>query len=466
MTIRRDMVPGSFRDPSGFVFRREGQIYRQVNQQYRKNYDLLMSSGLYERLVRDGFLVSHEEVGLECALTDQAYKVIYPEQIPFISYPYEWSFSQLKDAALITLQIQKSALDFGLSLKDCSAYNVQFKNGKPVFIDTLSFEAYREGAPWTAYRQFCQHFLAPLALMAYRDARLSQLLRVHIDGIPLDLTSRLLPLRTYARLPLLIHIHLHARAQQRYADTGKDVGDGTKTREVSRVSQLGLIDSLQSGIKRLCWKSASTEWVDYYTDTNYTVEAVTCKQQLASRFLERVQPHSVWDLGANTGLFSRLSSDQGIFTVAFDIDPGAVERNYLRIVEDGDKHLLPLLLDLMNPSPGIGWANQERVSLRERGPADAILALALIHHLAIANNVPLERIARFFSKLGEWLIIEFVPKRDSQVQRLLANREDIFPEYTQSGFEEAFVVYYQLVNVEAIEGSERTMYLMRRRPER
>lgn len=232
------------------------------------------------------------------------------------------------------------------------------------------------------------------------------------------------------------------------------------------MSLLGLIDSLQSGIKRLRWKSASTEWVDYYTDTNYTAEAVTCKLQLAARFLERVRPCSVWDLGANTGVFSRLSSDQGIFTVAFDIDPGAVERNYLRIVEDGDEHLLPLLLDLTNPSPGIGWANQERVSLRERGPADAILALALIHHLAIANNVPLERIAQFFSKLGEWLIIEFVPKRDSQVQRLLANREDIFPEYTQSGFEEAFAAYYQLVDIEAIEGSERTMYLMRRRPER
>jgi len=198
-------IPSSFRDPSGVLFVRDGSIFRQVNTIYKDNYDHLMNSGIYETLVADKLLIPHEEVDIEGVNPDLAYKIIKPELIPFISYPYEWSFSQLKDAALATLRIQKRSVDFGMSLKDCSAYNIQFRNGKPVFIDTLSFEKYHEGQPWVAYRQFCQHFLAPLALMSCRDVRLNQLLRVYIDGVPLDLASSLLPFRTRFVFSLLSH---------------------------------------------------------------------------------------------------------------------------------------------------------------------------------------------------------------------------------------------------------------------
>jgi len=191
------IVASSFRDPSGFVFWQDGAIYRQINTIYKEDYDRLMTSGLHKALVEEGLIVSHEEVALQSAAPQVAYKVIRPDQVPFISYPYEWSFSQLKGAALATLRIQRKALDFGMSLKDCSAYNMQFMKGKPVFIDTLSFEKYQEGSPWVAYRQFCQHFLAPLALMSHRDSRLGQLLRIHLDGVPLDLASKLLPRRTH-----------------------------------------------------------------------------------------------------------------------------------------------------------------------------------------------------------------------------------------------------------------------------
>ena len=208
----------SFRDPSGFLFSREGVLYRQVNQVYAADFTRLMDSGLYDKLIKAGLLIPHVESDLKPAQPELAFKVIRPERVPFISYPYEWSFGQLKDAALATLSIQKRALKLGMSLKDASAYNIQFYNGKPVLIDTLSFETYQEGEPWVAYRQFCQHFLAPLALMAYRDVRLSQLLRVYIDGIPLDLASELLPGRTRWNLGLATHIHLHASAQKRYAE--------------------------------------------------------------------------------------------------------------------------------------------------------------------------------------------------------------------------------------------------------
>ncbi len=449
----------SFRDPSGFLFTRESVLYRQVNQAYQADYDLFMSSGLYEKLVSKNFLIPHQEVDQAPADPALAYKILQPERINFISYPYEWSFSQLKDAALATLSIQKRALKYGMTLKDASAYNIQFRKGKPVLIDTLSFEKYRDGEPWTAYRQFCQHFLAPLALMAYQDIRLNQLLRIYIVGVPLTLASRLLPGRTRFNLPLLMHIHSHAAAERRYAD--KTVEKSSIKARMSKEALIGLVDSLKGAVAKLSWKPSGTEWGDYYTHThNYAPEAQQNKRDLVKAYIDRIRPGSVWDLGANTGMFSRLSSDQGIATVAFDIDPAAVELCYLEIHQNKESNLLPLVLDLTNPSPGLGWNNDERMSFLQRGPVDAVMALALIHHLAISNNVPLPLVASFFHQLSHWLIIEFVPKSDSQVRRLLATRQDIFPTYTQEGFEQAFASCYKICDRQPIPGTERTLYLM------
>ena len=457
--VANSKLPSSFRDPSGFLFFRDNCIYRQVNITYKENYDYLINSGLYKALVDAELLIPHDEVDINNAISDKAYKVIKPELISFISYPYEWCFSQLKDAALTTLKIQKKSLDFGMSLKDCSAYNIQFRKGKPIFIDTLSFEKYREGQPWVAYRQFCQHFLAPLALMNYRDIRLNQLLRVYIDGVPLDLTSLLLPFRTRFVFSLLSHIHLHARSQKYFADKTVD----TSGRKIGHRSFLGLIDSLEHAVNKLKWKPQGTEWADYYEDTNYSSDALQHKKQLVAELLDKINPKDVWDLGANIGLFSRIASDEGIQTISFDIDPVAVEKNYLRCVRDGETNILPLLLDLTNPSSNIGWQNQERMSFLERGPTDTALALALIHHLAISNNLPFYKIADFFSNICHSLIIEFVPKSDSQVQRFLATREDIFSDYTQEIFENEFRKYFTIQDSVVIRDSERTLYLMKRR---
>lgn len=455
-------LAASFRDPSGYLFTRDGTLYRQINQTYRDNYQTLMDSGLYDQLISEQLLIPHEEVAVEPAEPSSAFKVIRPEPLQFLSYPYERCFSQLKDTALTTLAIQKRALNHGMSLKDCSSYNIQYHHGRPVFIDTLSFEIYREGEPWVAYRQFCQHFLAPVALIAHRDGRLSQLLRIYIDGIPLDLTSRLLPARTKLNFSLLTHIHLHATSQKHYAD--KTVDKSTITRRMSKTAFLGLIDSLESGVRGLHWKFIETEWGDYYQTTDsYTPEALEHKQELVDQYLDLIRPNSVWDLGANVGLFSRYASNRGIPTIAFDIDPVAVERNYLASKAEKATSLLPLLLDLTNPSPSLGWHSQERMSLLERGPADAILALALTHHLAISNNVPLDWLARFFHQLGSWLVVEFVPKHDAQVKRLLATREDIFPDYTQAGFERAFNTYFTTQEKTQIRDSERVLFLMKRR---
>ncbi|MDF1499099.1 MAG: hypothetical protein P1P76_01315 [Anaerolineales bacterium] len=454
--------PASFRDRSGFLFTADGRLHRQVNTSYKQEYDLLIDSGLFQALREKGYIIPHEEVETEQVGAVDAYKVLKPEPIEFISYPYEWSFSQLKDAALLTLEIQKIALDYGMSLKDASAFNIQFHRGRPILIDTLSFETYRQGEPWVAYRQFCQHFLAPLALMAQVDVRLQKLLTGYIDGIPIDLASRLLPYRTRLNFGILTHIHLHAASQRRFRD--QEVKRSVARGEMNLTAMRGLVDSLGRTVEALEWKPEGTEWADYYTAThNYADQSLRHKVSLVESALDRIQPAEVWDLGANTGIFSRLASDREIPTISFDIDPGAVELNYRQSKETEDEWRLPLLLDLTNPTPAIGWNNTERDALLQRGPAEFVMALALIHHLAISNNVPMHTLAAFFQELGKYLLIEFVPKSDPQVMRLLAFREDIFDDYDQLTFEREFDLYFKQLQKDSIRGSDRTIYLYERK---
>jgi len=427
-----------------------------VNRAYEKEYARLIESGLHDKLVKAGLLIPHVEMDPDPTAGEAAFKIIQPERVPFISYPYEWSFGQLKSAALATLSIQKRALKLGMSLKDASAYNIQFVRGKATLIDTLSFEVYNEGEPWVAYRQFCQHFLAPLALMALKDVRLSQLLRVYIDGVPLDLASTLLPSKTRFNFGLLTHIHLHAGVQKKYS------GEEVKSRNgsMNKQAMTGLIDNLEATIQKLDWTPRGTEWGNYYDITNYSDAAFGHKKQLVGEWTKRIQPALAWDLGANNGVFSRVASAACPYVVSFDIDPAAVEQNYRQTKTDKTENILPLVLDLTNPTPAIGWANRERDSFGARGPADMILALAVIHHLAISNNVPLPQLADFFAETGKWLVIEFVPKPDSQVQKLLASRKDIFPDYTREGFEAAFKEKFHVREAVEIRESERVLYLM------
>lgn len=421
-----------------------------------------MSSGLYQVLVAAGDLITHEEVDPSLALTNGAAAVLRPQRIGFISYPYEWCFSQLKDAALLTLRLQKAAIQHGLALKDATAYNVAFEAGRPVWIDTLSFERLTPGRPWVAYRQFCQFFLAPLAAMSWVDIRLLQLLRPHLDGIPLDLASRLLPASTRLRPGLLTHIHLQAAAERRIGRQVPAAGP-QRTRTISATASAGLIDSLERTVKGLVWRPATTTWGNYYEATNYTDAAFSHKRQIVSDAIDRLAPRNIWDLGANDGTFSRIGSERGIPTVAFDADPVAVEKNYRRVAAQRERQLLPLLLDLTNPSTRSGWAHEERESFADRGPADLVLALALVHHLAIAHNLPLPRIAEFFSQIARALVIELVPKQDSQLQRMLATREDIFDHYTRADFEAAFSAWFTLDQVHPVRDAERVIYVMRKR---
>ena len=458
----------SFRDPSGFLFEGDdGQLYRQVNRRYRPDFELLHDSGLYDELSGRGLLVNHDIADSVQPLNDDGFCVIRPRRVRFISYPYEWAFSALKDAALLTLDVQLRALNRDMQLKDASAYNVQFDGCRPVLIDTLSFERLEANRPWKAYGQFCRHFLAPLALMARTHIDCGYLLRDYIDGIPLDVASSMLPLRTRLSLGLQVHLHWHGRMIAKHQET-QIAQDENKARKGPRPREVQMpknrlhayLENLRSTITSLRSKCGQTEWGDYYEDNSYSPAASREKQELVKRYLQAINPSTVWDLGANTGVFSQIAAELGAFTCAFDIDPACVERAYVDGRKQKKTNFLPLRMDLTNPSPALGWAHQERDSFAQRGPADAAMALALIHHLAISNNVPLPSVAEFFRRLTRSLIIEFVPKQDPQVQRLLQNREDIFEHYTQEQFEKAFKRHFHISESHSVGTDGRRLYLM------
>lgn len=462
--MKKNNSDASFRDPSGFIFIKNGIYLRQINECYRKDYDRLMTSGLYQKLVSVGYLTPHKEYPLKRdKQAPVAYKIIKPLPIPFISYPYEWCFSQLKDAALLTLKIQKIALEYSMILKDASSFNIQFNLGKPVFIDTLSFEKYEEGQPWIAYKQFCEHFLAPLALISYKDFRLAKLMQNYTDGIPLDLAVKLLPLSAKINPPLFFHIYLHAKSQKKY--TGVSL-HGKFRKSFSKHALLGIIESLESAVNSLKWQQGESVWSDYYKGSAYHIynsESFTQKKLLVGKYLKLAGPKTLWDIGANTGIFSRIASDMGIPTVSMDNDYSVVEHNYIEVKKNNESLILPLWVDITNPPPSTGWGNEEHDSFLSRPLPDTVLALALIHHLAIGNNLPLPMIARFFARICTHLIIEFVPKEDPNVVLLLQSREDIFADYNQSAFKSEFLKYFTIEKQDKLPDSQRTLYLMKKR---
>lgn len=450
----------SYKDPSGFVFKSGETFYRQVNLIAKKDFDMLMNCGLYEELVQKGCLIPHEEITLDIETDENFYKFLKPQQIEYISYPYEWAFSALKDAALLTLKIQKTALKYGMTLKDASSFNIQFLDGKPVFIDTLSFEEYKKDTPWKAYGQFCRHFTAPLALMSYTDISLNKLFLANIDGIPLDIASKLLPTKAKLNLGIMTHICLHSVSQKTYEDKNQS---SAKSAKMSLFEQEAIIDFLMSTIKALKFPKIYTEWGNYYKNTNYSDEAFKEKYNIIEGFINEALPKSLCDLGANRGDFSRIASEKNIKTLAFDIDPAAVEDNYLQMKKNKEIYILPLLQDFTNPSPSIGFMNNERADFSSRFKCDTVMALALIHHLSISNNLPFKNTAQFFSRLAPYLIIEFVPKEDTKVQILLSSREDIFDRYDKENFEKDYSEFYEILQIKPLKDSKRILYFMRRK---
>lgn len=450
----------SFRDPSGNIFVQEGVVYRVINPVYFGQYTALTESGLYNKLFENRLLIPHSEIS-----KDNNSVVVKPEQISFISYPYEWSFSQYKHAALHTLKLQKYCLQQGWSLKDATAFNVTFHKGAPVFIDTLSFDHYTEGEPWRAYKQFIMHFLGPLVLAKYYGSDMLKILQQYIDGMPLQKIAKLLPLRARFSTILYTNIFLAAKYDAKYSS---DEGGAEKKITISKNSQLKIIDSLYNYIKDL-ELNEKTEWKDYYSVTNYDSDSFEYKKQLVTKWAALVNAKRVMDIGGNDGTFARELQDIAAEILVTDIDPNAVDYNYNKVLKNKEQNIQPLVSDLLNPAPGIGLNNTEREPLLKRmagGKYDLAMALALIHHISLTGNVPFDMSAQLFASLTPYLIIEFPDRGDSWVDFLLKSKREFaghFDSYNLNNFEGIYTQYFDILGKEAIPGTKRTMFLLKRK---
>lgn len=455
---------GSFRDPAGRVVIENGRIVRHVDASYARHYDAFHASPLSRRLRDRGWLIDYEEIDPG---VDGPYKKLECERIPFVSYPYEWSFSQLKDAALLTLQIQTALLEKGFVLKDATPFNVQFRGTSPVFIDLLSFEVRREGDPWIAYRQFCESFLAPLLLMAHVDPAMADLLRTHLDGVPLSLCSKLLPLTVKIRPLIFLHVVLHSKMGRsrdvaRPVDEAEAEAGAGSGREIGTESLLSIARQLSSVVRKIRPSSGRSFWSSYYeSHLNYTEAAFEEKKERLEGVVERIRPETVWDLGSNLGVFSRICARFGARVVAFDSDPGCVDELYRRLRDESGESILPLRVDLANPSPGLGWANRERKTILERGPADLILALGLVHHLRLGHNVPFELQAELFARCGRWLLVEFVAAEDEMARLLGAHKPELLADHQEERFVDAFENVFRVEDTMPLGESRRKLFLMR-----
>jgi len=448
----------SFRDPSGYVFIEDDSVKRVVNPIYFEQYNQLTSSGFYQLLFDKKYLVSHQEV----SRTDSEI-IIEASKIPFINYPYEWSFLQYKHAALLTLKIQKLCLENNFTLKDASAFNITFHEGKPIFIDTLSFDFYQENNPWLAYKQFIMHFLGPLVLTKYFGQDHLKTLALHLEGISLQKLSNLLPFKSYLSPILLTNIHLLAKYDKKYESDKKKVNNN-----LSKASQIKLLDGLYDYILNLS-VNEKTEWDHYYNQINYNEVAYQVKKEFVKDWFSSIQGKSLIDIGGNDGTFSRELKELADFMIVADVDANAVEQNYKQILKNKEKSILPIVVDVLNPVANYGFNNQERFSFIDRVKEvnlDGCLALAVIHHITLSGNIPFSLSAQFFSKMAPNLLIEFPTRADSWVQFLLDSKREFkshFDFYNEENFENEYAVYFEIVKKVKIDSSERILYSLKRR---
>ncbi len=448
----------SFRDPSGYVFIEENSVKRVVKPIYFNHYNALKISGFYEKLFDKKYLIPHKEIS-----NSSSEIILEASKIPFISYPYEWSFLQYKHAALLTLKIQKLCLLNDFTLKDATAFNISFYEGKPIFIDTLSFEIYQENSPWNAYKQFILHFLGPLVLAKYFGFEHLKTLSQNLEGISFQKLSKLLPLKTYLNPTLLTNIHLAAKYDAKFESDKK-----TKVNHLSKQSQIKLLDGLYDYILNLKANEA-TEWDNYYNQTNYNELAYQTKKEFTKDWFLKINGKSLIDIGGNDGTFSRELIKFAEFMIVADVDTNAVEQNYKQILKNKEKSILPLVIDVLNPSANYGFNNQERFSFIERvqeANIDGCLALAVIHHITLSGNIPFSLSAQFFAKMAPNLLIEFPTPEDSWVQFLLDSKREIrnhFDFYNEANFEKEYSVYFEIVKKIKIDSSERILYSLKRR---
>ncbi|MBC2777148.1 class I SAM-dependent methyltransferase [Parasphingopyxis sp. GrpM-11] len=427
--------PGSFRDPAGRVYIRDDRVLRAVYEMGRENFEAADKAGVLDALIAKDLLIGATKTRSKLVkeLDPEPCHVLSHPLIPFISYPYEWTFSQLKAAALLHLELHLEALKLDFTLCDATAYNVQFQGTTPIFIDHLSIVPYEEGEIWAGHRQFCMQFLNPLILWAKRGVVPNSWYRGSVEGIPPEDLAAVLKWRDKLSFTVLAHVVTQAKVHSHALKTE------TKERVVSarklpKRSLVAMLEGLKDYIKGLELPGGRSVWSEYADDNSYNADKRAEKHEFVAAMASKVKPKMMFDIGCNSGDFTATALDAGAKSVvAFDFDYGALEQAYSRFSQS-KQPVMPLWLDAANPSPAQGWANAERASLNDRGNVDAMVALAVIHHIAIGRNVPLDMAVDWLIGLAPQGVIEFPNKDDVMVRKLLANRKDIFPDYTEEAF--------------------------------
>ena len=467
---RAGVEPGSFRDPDSRVLVSDEGVFRVLSEAGLADWRALAESDLFERAVADGSLIATSPANgdagdlalseAETALAEPPAAVLRHERIPFVSYPYEWTFGMLRDAALLQLDLLLASLDEGLILKDATPYNVQFDGARPVFIDVGSFERLREGEPWAGYRQFCMQALYPLMIQAHRDIALQPLLRGRLEGIPPVEAAKMLSGRHRFHRGVLTNVVLHARLERRYErSAGDEVRGELKKARFSTELIRANARKLRKLVSRLEWKPGATAWNAYRTTNTYDDEDAERKSAFVRAAVDRLAPALTWDLGANDGAHSRIAAESGSYVLAVDSDHATVEALYRSLRESGDGRILPMVADLADPSPGLGWRNAERRPLADRGRPDLVLCLALVHHLSIAANVPLAEVVAWLADLGAPAVVEFPTREDPMVKVLLAaKREGSHPDYDRERFEALLAERFEIRRSEQLGSGTRHMY--------
>jgi SAM-dependent methyltransferase len=460
--------PSSFRDPDSRVVISEGRVFRLLADRGTADWRALASHPLFNELVEESKLVGTREAadvptGVK-KLGSRAFSVLEHDVVPFVSYPYEWTFGMLRDAALLQLELVRRSVNAGLILKDSSPYNVQFCGATPVFVDVGSFERLREGDPWAGYRQFCMLFLYPLLLQAWKGVPFQPWLRGRIDGISPAECRQFIGWRDTLRRGAFTHVVLHSRLERSYEATDRDLKRELKSAGFRKELILANVTRLEHLVSRLRWTRGQSAWSEYGPTTTYSREDADRKASFVAQAVAAERPRLVWDIGCNDGTYARLAADAGAYVVAMDADALVVDRLYEQLTSKREQRILPLTVNVVDPSPGLGWRGRERRPLPDRGSPDLALCLALIHHVSISGNVPITEFLDWLRSLSTAIVIEFPTPDDPMVQRLLARkRAHDHPDYRREWFERCLSERFDIVRSETLSSGRRVLYLARPR---
>jgi len=462
---------GSFRDATNRIFYLDGEVFRSLSAEGIANWDQLRQTAFFKKFLESGAVIGTEtetRPSITSLVSGRWAGVLRHDRVPFVSYPYEWTFGMLKDAALLHLDILAQALENGWTLKDGSAYNIQWRGHRPVFIDVSSFEPYRPGDSWLGYRQFCMMFIIPLLLKAHRDIQLASLCRSNLEGIDPEEALKFISMRDVFRRGVFTHLYLHARLQARAkrAEAGMPAPAASSKKwsmRQTREMTLRMVQSIRGMVERLERQGGDSAWSAYEKTHSYDDVSLTEKKAFVERHVRNRRWSLAYDLGSNTGTFSLLCSDHVDRVIAVDEDELAVDTLYRRLKGEKSGGITPLVMQLGNTSPNQGWRGRERKSFDSRGKPDLILCLALIHHMAISANIPMEDFLQWIRSFDAAVVLEFVGPEDEMTLRLLKNKKDGHPDYTQARFESLAGTMFDIVDSAPLKDGRRRIYFLQPR---